>query len=268
MKIGLIGTGNMGGAILKGYAAAHPERGKQCFVYDVSASAAQALSDATGAVICGSIHELVAQADLTIIAVKPFHYDDVLPDIASCDLSGKTIMSIAAGITIDRLEQALGSDTPIVRIMPNTPAAVQCGMTAVWRNRHVSPDVFGEVMDMLSSFGKAIEFDDEEQIHAVIGAGGSSPAYAYMFIDAIAKASAKEGMSYEDALLFSAQAVMGAAKMVMESGSDPTELRIAVCSPNGTTIEAVQTLQNNGFERCVEEAVQAAARRSREMSLE
>lgn len=105
-------------------------------------------------------------------------------------------------------------------------------------------------------------------VHAVIGASGSSPAYAYMFIDAIAKASQAEGLAYEDALIFAAQSVMGASKMVMESGMDPTALRIAVCSPNGTTIEAVHKLQENGFEQCVGEAVHAAAERSREMSKE
>jgi len=268
MKIGLIGTGNMGGAILKGYVAAHPGLGRNCYVYDVNSAAAQTLSGETNAVVAESIEDLTKISDLVIIAVKPFHYDDVLPEIVSCDLTGKTIISIAAGVTIDRLERSLGSETAIVRIMPNTPAAVQCGMTAVWKNKNVNPSDFQEVMQLLHSFGKALEFEDEEQVHAVIGAGGSSPAYAYMFIDAIAKASAQEGMRYEDALLFSAQAVMGAAKMVMESGSDPTALRIAVCSPNGTTIEAVQTLQNNGFEACVAEAVQAAAKRSREMSNE
>lgn len=268
MNIGLIGTGNMGSAILQGYIAAHPNRANQCFIYDVSDEAAKALQERTGAVIVQSVEEVVRRSDATILAVKPFHYDDVLPKISTVDLSGKTLISIAAGITIPRLAQALGEQVAIVRIMPNTPASVGCGMTAVWRNEHVTQEVFEEVMELLASFGKAMEFDDEEQIHAVIGAGGSSPAYAYMFIDAIAKASAEEGMSYEDALLFSAQAVMGAAKMVLESGQDPVSLRIAVCSPKGTTIEAVETLQKNGFEECVAEAVRAAAKRSREMSAE
>ncbi len=268
MKIGLIGTGNMGGAILRGYTGAHPDQAGNCFIYDLNAEAAKSLQSLTGAVVVASVAEIVQRADLTIIAVKPYHYDDVLPLIAACDLSGKTIMTIAAGITIERMESALGSDTPIIRIMPNTPAGVLAGMTAVWKNSKVDPVIFGSVMELLSSFGKAIEIDDEELVHAVIGASGSSPAYAYMFIDAIAKASETEGLRYEDALVFAAQSVMGAAKMVMESGSDPVSLRIAVCSPNGTTIEAVHQLQENGFERCVAEAVHAAAERSREMSQE
>lgn len=268
MKVGLIGTGNMGGAIIRGYTGAHPEEARNCFIYDLNREAAEKLRSLTGAVIVSSISELVQGADLTIIAVKPYHYDDVLPLIGACDLKGKTIMTIAAGIPIARVEKALGKDKPIIRIMPNTPAGVLCGMTAVWRNPNVDPAVFESVMGLLSSFGKAIEIDEEEKIHAVIGASGSSPAYAYMFIDAIAKASQAEGLSYEDALVFAAQSVMGAAKMVMESGSDPTELRIAVCSPNGTTIEAVRKLQSNGFEACIAEAVHAAAERSREMSRE
>ncbi|MFA7196604.1 MAG: pyrroline-5-carboxylate reductase [Anaerovoracaceae bacterium] len=268
MKIGLIGTGNMGGAILRGYTSAHPGESKNCYIYDVNPEASEKLRALTGAASVSSVEEVVRSAELTIIAVKPYHYDNVLPQIAACDLTKKTIMTIAAGITIDRVQKALGSDTPIVRIMPNTPAGVLSGMTAVWKNDKVDEDVFTSVMELLSSFGKAIEIHDEEQVHAVIGASGSSPAYAYMFIDAIARASEKEGLRYEDALVFAAQSVMGAAKMVMESGSDPTALRIAVCSPNGTTIEAVRTLQANGFERCVEEGVHAAAERSREMSRE
>ena len=268
MKIGMIGTGNMGGAILRGYTGAHPDQAGNCFIYDLNADAAKTLQSLTGAVIAASVAQVVQEADLTIIAVKPYHYDDVLPLIAACDLAGKTIMTIAAGITIQRVESVLGSDTPIIRIMPNTPAGVLAGMTAVWKNRKVEPSVFESVMELLSSFGKAIEIDDEEKVHAVIGASGSSPAYADMFIDAIAKASEAEGLRYEDALVFAAQSVMGAAKMVMESGSDPVSLRVAVCSPNGTTIEAVHKLQENGFERCVAEAVHAAAERSREMSQE
>ena len=268
MKIGLIGTGNMGGAILRGYTSAHPNEAENCYIYDLNAEAAEKLQALTGAAIVGSIAEVVQNADLTIIAVKPYHYDNVLPLIVACDLSEKTIMTIAAGITIDKVEKTLGTETPIIRIMPNTPAGVLAGMTAVWQNGKVDKAVFDSVMELLSSFGKAIEIDDEEQVHAVIGASGSSPAYAYMFIDAIAKASEKEGLRYEDALVFAAQSVMGAAKMVMESGMDPTSLRIAVCSPNGTTSEAVHKLQENGFERNVEEAVHAAAERSREMSQE
>ncbi len=258
----------MGGAILRGYTSAHPQEAKNCFIYDLSGEAAEKLRALTGAQVVASVSEVVDRADLTIIAVKPYHYDNVLPLIAACDLTEKTIMTIAAGIPIAKVEQALGTDKSIVRIMPNTPAGVLCGMTAVWRNKNVPDLVFESVMALLSSFGKAIEIQDEEMVHAVIGASGSSPAYAYMFIDAIAKASQAEGLAYEDALIFAAQSVMGASKMVMESGMDPTALRIAVCSPNGTTIEAVHKLQENGFEQCVGEAVHAAAERSREMSKE
>ncbi len=268
MKIGLIGAGNMGGAMLRGYIAAYPAQAGQCAVYDLNSEAAEKIKDITGAMIQPSIQALVDGSDLVIMAVKPYHYKDVLPLIAACDLKGKTIMTIAAGIPIATVQSALGENTPIVRIMPNTPALVLCGMTAVCSNGKVDQSVFQDIMTFLSSFGKAIEIADEELIHAVIGASGSSPAYAYMFIDAIAKASEKEGLNYQDALMFAAQSVMGAAKMVLETGVDPVALRVAVCSPNGTTIEAVHTLQDNGFENCVEEAVHAAAERSREMTRE
>lgn len=268
MKIGLIGTGNMGGAILRGYTSAYPERARDCHIYDVNAEAADALKKLTQANVQTSVQALVEASDLVVMAVKPYHYNDVLPLIAACDLKKKTIMSIAAGVEIAKIQEALGADVPIVRIMPNTPALVLMGMTAVFSNGKVEKQTFEDVMDLLASFGKVIEIEDEELIHAVIGASGSSPAYTYMFIDAIARASEKEGLQYEDALVSAAQTVMGAAKMVLESGVDPVALREAVCSPHGTTIEAVHKLQENGFERSVAEAVHAACERSREMTRE
>lgn len=268
MKIGLIGTGNMGGAIMRGYTSAYPGEGANCNIYDVSFEAAQKLQSLTGAHVTQSVSELIKKSDLIIMAIKPYHYSNVLPLIAACDLTDKTIMTIAAGVSISKIQEALGPEVPIVRIMPNTPALVLMGMTAVCSNGKVEPSMFKATLELLSSFGKVIEIENEELIHAVIGASGSSPAYAYMFIDAIAKASVKEGLKYEDALVFAAQSVMGAAKMVLESGVDPVSLREAVCSPNGTTIEAVHKLQENGFENCVEEAVHAACDRSREMTKE
>ena len=268
MKIGLIGTGNMGGAIMRGYTCAYPAEASHCSIYDVSAEAAEKLQSLTGANIAESVQELVHVSDLIIMAIKPYHYDDVLPLIAACDLKDKTIMTIAAGISIAKIQDALGPDVPIVRIMPNTPALVLMGMSAVCSNGKVDPAMYKSTLDVLTSFGKVIEIESEELIHAVIGASGSSRAYAYMFIDALAKASEKEGLKYEDALVCAAQSVMGAAKMVLESGVDPVSLREAVCSPKGTTIEAVHKLQENGFEKCVEEAVHAACDRSREMTKE
>lgn len=268
MRIGMIGTGNMGGAIMRGYTAVYPNEVAHCNIYDVSVEAANKLKSLTGVNIKLSVQELVGASDLVILAVKPYHYKDVLPLIAECDLKAKVIMTIAAGVSIAKIEEALGADVPIVRIMPNTPALVLMGMTAVCSNGKVKAETFQSIMELLSSFGKVIEIADEELIHAVIGASGSSPAYGYMFIDAIAKASEKEGLKYEDALVFAAQSIMGAAKMVLESGIDPVALREAVCSPNGTTIEAVYKLQGNGFEACIEEAVHAACERSREMSKE
>ena len=268
MKIGLIGTGNMGGAILRGYTSVYPNEAAHCNIYDVSAEAANKLKELTGANIKPSVQELVEASDVIIMAVKPYHYKDVLPLIAECELKAKTIITIAAGVSIAKVEEALGSDVAVVRIMPNTPALVLMGMTAVCNNGKVEKTAYESIMMLLSSFGKVIEIEDEELIHAVIGASGSSPAYTYMFIDAIARASEKEGLKYEDALVSAAQSVMGSAKMVLESGIDPVSLREAVCSPNGTTIEAVHKLQENGFEKCVEEAVHAACERSREMTKE
>lgn len=137
MKIGLIGTGNMGGAIMRGYTSAHPNEVNNCYIYNVHPESANKLKELTGVNIKPSIKELVEASDVIIMAIKPYHYQEILPFLAECELKTKTIMTIAAGISMAKIEEALGSDVAVVRIMPNTPAMVLMGMTAVWNNGKV-----------------------------------------------------------------------------------------------------------------------------------
>ncbi len=149
--------------------------------------------------------------------------------------------------------------------MPNTPAMVNEGMSALCRNRFVSEKEFEPVLELFRSVGKA-EVVSEDLIHAVIGVSGSSPAYTYLYIEALMDAAVANGMEREQAKLFAGQSVLGAAKMVLETGIDPATLRENVCSPSGTTIEAVKTLLNNGFQDDIKEGFNAAAARSKAMT--
>jgi pyrroline-5-carboxylate reductase len=166
---------------------------------------------------------------------------------------------------LDYIESYLGLNTPIIRIMPNTPAMVNQGMTAVSRNVNVDDNTFQKMFEIFTAIGKAEEVP-EELIHCVIGVSGSSPAYTYMYIDALANEAVKNGMSYEQAVIFAAQSVLGAATMILETGESPEQLRINVCSPGGTTIEAVHVLQANGFEENIAQAFRAAVAKSKEMT--
>ena len=172
-------------------------------------------------------------------------------------LKVKLVISIAAGKPLSFYEEYLGNDARIVRVMPNINAVVGEAISAFCAGSTVSDDDKDFVRKLLSSFGKAIELaEDKFSIYSAIG--GCSPAFAYMFIDSMARAAVKNGMSKSDALMVSAQAVLGSAKMVLESGVHPWELIDRVCSPGGTTIEGVRALENSAFPAAVEKAVDSS----------
>jgi len=265
MNIGFLGTGNMGGAIISGYAKQAKGNGETLLAFDLNTEKLAALSEKTGVLACDSQEELVTRSDVVVLGLKPNIFDTVLPEIAPLFTEGKIVVTMAAGISIGFIESYLGPKTPIVRIMPNTPAMVNQGMTAVSRNDNVDDDTFQQIFKMFTAIGRAEEVP-EELIHCVIGVSGSSPAYTYMYIDALANEAVKNGMDYDQAVIFAAQSVLGAAAMVLETGESPEQLRINVCSPGGTTIEAVRVLSANGFEECIAQGFRAAVAKSKEMS--
>lgn len=265
MKLGFIGMGNMGGAIIKGYIKANPQEANNIYAFDKAQETLSTMAKELGCNPCNSIEELVNFCDVVILAVKPNIYEAVLPQITPVLSKAQVVVSMAAGISISFLENFLGSDAKIVRIMPNTPAMVKESMTAVCKNENVSQDEFLPILEIFKSIGRAEEIS-EELIHTVIGVSGSSPAYAYMFIEALVNGAVRNGMSKEQATIFAAQSVLGAAKMVLETDVDPIQLRVNVCSPGGTTIEAVKVLQENGFYGNIEEAMNAAIEKSKLMT--
>jgi len=263
MKFGFLGTGNMGGAIIRGYLAAHPDERKNIFAYDADEDKLKAFSDETGIAACGSIEELVRQSDAVVLAIKPFIFDEVVPKLAAFYTADKALVSIAAGISMGYIEKLIGKGgAKVVRVMPNTPAMVNAGMSALSRNRHIADEEFQQVLELFRSVGKA-EVIPESLMDTVIGVSGSCPAYTYMFIEALVDAAEANGMDREQAKIFAAQTVLGSAKMVLETGVDLATLRQNVCSPGGTTIEAVTVLQNNGFHDNIAEAFNAAVKKSK-----
>lgn len=265
MKIGFIGTGNMGCAIIRGYITANPKKADSLYVYNHHLEKAEALEAKLGVHSTKSIKELVEACDLIILAIKPNVFAKVMPQVAEAMTIEKTLVSIAAGISISHLEGFLLKDVGIIRVMPNTPALVGEGMASVSRNGAVCEEAFKQVLDLFSSIGKVQEVS-EGLIDSVVGVSGSSPAYVYMFIEALADGAVAEGMPRKQAYTFAAQAVLGSAKMVLETGLHPGELKDQVCSPGGTTIEAVRSLEDSGFRASVIKAVHVCAEKSKNMS--
>jgi pyrroline-5-carboxylate reductase len=206
--------------------------------------------------------QVAEEADLIILAVKPIFVRDVIDEIRSA-LSGKAVLSIAAGWTVKMLEKELrGTDAAYMRVMPNTPALVGEGMTAYCANDLVSEKDLELVRSLLQSFGKA-EQVHESLMDVVTSISGSSPAYVFLIIEAMADGAVADGMPRDKAYRFAAQALLGAAKMVLETGKHPGELKDMVCSPGGTTIEAIQILEKRGLRSALIEAERACTLKSR-----
>lgn len=266
MKIGFIGAGNMGGAILRGYAPHAAASDHKILVYGPNQDKRKALERELDVVTaCNSVGELVQQSQMILLGVKPNILPDVLEQVKADYTAEKTVVSMAAGVSIASIEAVLGEDAKVIRIMPNTPAQVSEAMISVSCNKNTGQEDRASAMAVFRAIGRAEEVD-EELIHCVIGISGSSPAYTYMYIDALIQAAKENGMPEEEARIFAAQSVLGAAKMVLESDLSPEQLRINVCSPGGTTIEAVNTLLAEQFEETVKKGFQAAVDRSKSMT--
>ena len=205
--------------------------------------------------------------DLIILDVKPIYVRDVIDEIRPA-LNGKAVLSIAAGWTVSMLENALyGTSATYLRVMPNTPALVGEGMTAICDNTTFSKEDFNYAKGIFDSVGKT-KVLPERLFDGVVAVSGSSPAYVYMMIEAMADAAVKEGIPRVYAYEMAAQSVLGSALMVLSSGTHPAALKDAVCSPGGTTIEAVEVLERKGFRAAIMDAMGACAARNRERSKE
>ena len=264
MKIGVIGLGNMATAMIGGILKAGIVSPADVSGADHFETAVKAAGDKFGIVAGSDNLKAIENADYVILAVKPQVYENVLNEIAGAVTDKQVIISIAPGKTLSYLEGFLGSGRKIVRLMPNTPALVGEGCTGVVKNENVTDDEFAVVLKLLNSFGRAYEVS-EAQMDAVVAVSGSSPAYVFMMIEAMADGAVAEGLPRKTAIEMAAQAVLGSAKMVLETGKHPGELKDMVCSPAGTTIDAVAVLEAAGFRSGIIEAERACADRSRSL---
>lgn len=263
MKLGFIGAGNMAQAMIGGILAKSIVKKDEIIASAATQKTIDKVSKEFGVNITLDNTE-VAEADIVFLAVKPVYYQEVIDEIKSVVNENQIIISVAAGKSVEWVENAFGGEKKIVRIMPNTPALVGEAVTAICPNKNVSDEEKKVVSELLSSFGIA-QFINENIMDAVIAVSGSSPAYVFMFIEAMADAAVAEGMPRAQAYQFAAQSVLGSAKMVLETGKHPGELKDMVCSPAGTTIEAVKVLEEKGFRSSVIEAMSACADKSRNM---
>ena len=263
-KIGFIGCGNMGSAMVSGML-----NSGVCTAGEVTASAqTQASLDRIahdyGIRVTPDNREVTRNSDIVFLAVKPHLYKSVIKEIRDDVDEEKLIVAIAAGISHSRLDDCFGKPVKIIRAMPKTPAMVSEAMSALSPNKLVTKEELQTVVTVFESFGRA-EIVPESLMDTVTGVSGSSPAYVYLFIEAMADAAVADGMPRTQAYKFAAQAVCGAAKMVLETGKHPGELKDAVCSPGGTTIAAVAKLEEAGLRNAVISAQRCCVEKSKKM---
>ena len=243
MKLGFIGCGNMAGAIMGGIIKKEVFKPEEIIGSDVFVPTREKARDTYGIQITDSNLEVVEKSEVIVLAVKPQFYESVITEIKDKVTEDKIIITIAPGKTLAWLEEKFGKK-------------VMEGMTAASPNSYLSEEEVKYACHILESFGK-VEVIPERLMDAVVGVSGSSPAYVFILIEAMADAAVSDGMPRAQAYKFAAQAVMGSAKMVLETGKHPGELKDMVCSPAGTTIEAVRVLEGTGFRSSVIEAMKA-----------
>lgn len=261
MKTGFIGCGNMASAMIRGMLSGGVLEKEELMASAKHESSRERIRKEAG-ILTGTNGEVAAFADVLFLAVKPKMYEEVIGEIRDHVREDTLVVSMAPGKDLRTLEGMFGRPVRLIRIMPNTPAQVGEGMTGVCASPLVSEEELAAVLRLLESFGRAAVVD-EHLMDAVTAVSGSSPAYVFMFIEALADGAVAEGMTRRDAYLFAAQAVYGSAKMVLESGMHPGELKDMVCSPGGTTIEAVASLEKSGLRGAVMEAVRVCAEKAR-----
>ena len=264
MKITFVGCGNMAKAMISGILGNH-----LCLAGDITATNSSEASckknrEEFGIETSTDNCTAVKGADVIVLSVKPQFYETVIQEIKEVVTEQQLVITIAPGKTLAWLKETFGKNVKIVRCMPNTPALVGEGMTGICCNEAVQKEDLEKALAILNSFGKT-QMVAERLMDAVVAVSGSSPAYVFMMIEAMGDAAVAEGLPRTQAYEFAAQAVLGSAKMVLETGKHPAELKDMVCSPAGTTIQAVKTLEEQGFRSALMEAMAVCAEKSRNM---
>ncbi len=264
-KIGIIGCGKMGEAILSGLVRAGTILPENILIYNRKPARSKQLEEQYGVMSVSSIQQLVSSTHVILLGAKPNGYYDLIQEVQRWLSSDQIILSIAAGHTLETLASWFAVPTKLVRLMPNTPAMVQQSMTAIMPNALISAEDLDLVIQICSTFGHC-QVVPEAWIDAIIAVSGSAPAYLLVMLEAMADGAVKEGMPRDAAYQFAAQTMLGTASLFLQSGQHPGELKDAVCSPGGTTIEAVAVLEAEGFRGIIMKAMHACARKSQLMS--
>lgn len=263
--LGIIGCGNMAQAMLRGILEKGLYDKSQVIVSRRSEKALEQIASLLSVRTTRDNEMVAKEADVLILAIKPAQFAEVIPEIRDAVKEEALVISIAAGQTIADIEALFQRKVKVVRTMPNTPALVLAGATGMCFNGNVTEEEKERAISLFESFG-VVASVPESRMNAVIGVSGSSPAYIFMLIEAMADAAVADGMPRSQAYQLAAQAVMGSAKMVLETGKHPGELKDMVCSPGGTTIEAVRVLEERGFRSAVIEGQMACVRKAGEMT--
>ena len=264
MKIGFIGLGNMASAMIGGILKKELYSAEDIIGSDKSEDSVQKAAKIFGIHTTTDNLEVAQIADVLILAVKPQFFPEVIAEIKGAVREETLIISIAPGKTMEWIMEHFGKELKLVRCMPNTPALVGEGMSCVCGNAKCSSEDVDTVCRIFAGFGKT-EIVEEDMIDVVVGVSGSSPAYVFMFIEAMADAAVADGMPRAQAYEMAAQSVLGSAKMVLETGKHPGELKDMVTSPGGTTIEGCEALERGGMRGAVIDCINKAAEKSKKL---
>lgn len=259
--IGFIGAGKMATAIIKGLLHSGLFDKKHIIASEPNKEYAHKIEKELGIKIVHNNREAAAEADIILLAVKPFVVKDVLTEIEDRIDESKLIITIAAGISTKKVEDILEKKARVVKVMPNTPALLAEGMSAVCKGENATEEDFECVIKIFESVGKVVKAK-EEDIDAITGVSGSGPAFYYYIINEIAKAGEKLGLDYNTALMLSAQTALGSARMVLETGVEPQQLITNVTTPGGTTAEGNKVLNESDISEVLFETVKKTAEKS------
>ncbi len=265
-RVGFIGAGNMGSALIKGLIESKTLEPKNINAFDVIEEQTAGLEKEFGIHKCSSIKELSEKSDIIILAVKPQNMKEVLESLKPSLSGNQLIISIAAGISISFIQNTLGNSVPIVRVMPNTPALVLQSASALSRNPHVSDELMQKALELFSAVGFACEVE-EKLMDAVTGLSGSGPAYVLLFLEALTDAGVLVGLPRNLARELVIQTAIGTLTMMKQKDMHPAQLKDMVTSPGGTTIHGLEVMEKNGFRGIIMEAIKAATIRSMELQL-
>ncbi len=254
----------MGEALSRGLIGAGTFEPGDLVLFDVNTERTRLLAESLGARVVSSVEEAVSGADVVLLAVKPQGVQSALEPVRALMNPSQTLISIAAGVSLARLEACFEAPVPVVRAMPNTPALVGAAATAICAGTHANPENMDKARAIFAAVGLCVEVE-EKQIAAVTGLSGSGPAYVCLFIEALADGGVHAGLPRDVALQLAAQTVLGSAQMVLETGEHPGVLKDRVASPGGTTIAGLHALEQGAFRGTVMDAVLASAKRSTEL---